>query len=554
MGSSSYAQEMFWLKTEGLEGLESSDWKAFEHKSLGLAFLDSLKKSSIAEGYLALNLQERYVSTDSLKVIIELGEKYFWKDILPGHVPIAFLTSGKFIKNTSYSEGNAWLQHILLEAENQGYPFAEVKLDSLTSVENGLRAIADFDIGPLIKWDSVAISGSSKTHINYIQNLTGIRPGEAFSQKKLDEASTILSRSSYFSQVNPPSLSFQLKSAKPTFFLKDRNSNVLDGVIGLLPNENESGKLLITGELDIQLYHLGGKGRDISLHWQRINIQSQTLDIKAKEAFLFNSPLDLKLGFNLLKQDSTFLNRFFEVEFGYRLSAESYLRFFTRRQAGDLISTSSYHDVTELPEVADYRWNQYGIGLNIDRRDSPFSPRRGGALTGEFAAGNKKLIQNTGIPEEVYVGLDLNTPQYLGKVSFEQHIFIRPIWGMWVNMSGGFTQNKNLLLNDLFRIGGLKSIRGFNENFFYARAYGYMNFEQRLFFGENSFLMVFADLGILENPYFAPEIDKPISFGAGVNLETGGGIFRFIYGVGKSNQQPLDFSHSRIHFGYLARF
>jgi hemolysin activation/secretion protein len=125
---------------------------------------------------------------------------------------------------------------------------------------------------------------------------------------------------------------------------------------------------------------------------------------------------------------------------------------------------------------------------------------------------------------------------------------------MWFYFSGGFTQNKNLLLNDLFRIGGLKSIRGFNENFFYARSYGSMNVEQRLFFAENSFLMIFADLGILENPYFAPEIDKPYSFGAGVNLETGAGIFRFVYGVGKSNQQPLDFSHSRIHFGYLARF
>jgi hypothetical protein len=66
--------------------------------------------------------------------------------------------------------------------------------------------------------------------------------------------------------------------------------------------------------------------------------------------------------------------------------------------------------------------------------------------------------------------------------------------------------------------------------------------------------MVFADAGILENPYFATVIDRPVSFGAGLNLETGSGLFRFIYGVGKSNLQPLQFSYSRIHFGYLARF
>ena len=78
--------------------------------------------------------------------------------------------------------------------------------------------------------------------------------------------------------------------------------------------------------------------------------------------------------------------------------------------------------------------------------------------------------------------------------------------------------------------------------------------EQRLFFGENSYLMVFSDLGFLENPYYEPEKDYPVSFGAGINLETGNGVFRFIYGLGKSNLQPLSFSYSRIHFGYLARF
>lgn len=115
-------------------------------------------------------------------------------------------------------------------------------------------------------------------------------------------------------------------------------------------------------------------------------------------------------------------------------------------------------------------------------------------------------------------------------------------------------RNENLFLNDFFRIGGLKSIRGFNENFFYARSFGYFNLEQRLFFERSSYLMVFVDGGILENPYFANPMDYPVSFGAGLNLETGSGIFRFIYGVGKSDLQPLEFSYSRIHFGYLARF
>ena len=115
-------------------------------------------------------------------------------------------------------------------------------------------------------------------------------------------------------------------------------------------------------------------------------------------------------------------------------------------------------------------------------------------------------------------------------------------------------ENENLFLNELFRLGGLKSIRGFNEKYFYAKRFGYINFEQRLFFDQNSFLTVFADMGILDNPYEAQKIDHPFSFGTGINLDTDGGLFSFVFALGNSNTQPLSFSYSRIHFGYLARF
>ena len=125
---------------------------------------------------------------------------------------------------------------------------------------------------------------------------------------------------------------------------------------------------------------------------------------------------------------------------------------------------------------------------------------------------------------------------------------------MWIRGVGGFIQNENLFLNEFYRIGGLKSIRGFNEKNFFAKQFGYLNFEQRLFFDQNSYLILFADVGVVENPYNVPEIDHPFSFGTGINLDTDGGLFSFVLALGKSNTQPLSFSYSRIHFGYLARF
>jgi hypothetical protein len=143
--------------------------------------------------------------------------------------------------------------------------------------------------------------------------------------------------------------------------LRDRNTNVLDGVIGLLPNENEPGKMLIAGQLDLELFHFGGKRRDVKIHWQQLNFETQSLVFSAKESFLFNSPVDIQIGFNLLKQDITFLNRHLSLDSGYRISSSGYFKFFTRRQAGDLISTAAFAQTVALPDVVDFRWNQYGL-------------------------------------------------------------------------------------------------------------------------------------------------------------------------------------------------
>ena len=546
-------QTTSWIRWESKTPARGSGWVFFQDSLQSIHYLDSISESFQKEGYLEIFKEIEILAIDSMQVEFFPGPKYAWEEVNTGNIPQELVKRLGPI-GIDYPSILDWMDRLIFEAEDFGYPFATANLDSITLEGDSMSAGLNFDFGPLITWDSIVVSGQTKTQPRYVQNLIGIEPGNPFSQREFEKSILVLGRSPYFIIAEQPEITFQTKSARPTFNLRDRKANVLDGIIGLLPNENEPGKILITGQLDLELYHLGGRGRDITLHWQRLNISTQSLDLMVKESFLFNSPFDLSLGFNLLKQDTTFINRNFSLNFGYRVKSGGYFRFFTNRKAGDLISTGAYQDVNELPDVADFRWNQYGIGWDWNKLDSPISPRKGYWFTGEFSAGNKEIIENTGIPEEVYTDLVLNSPQYLGKMDLEKHFFLKPTWGIMLRASGGFTQNQNLLLNDMFRLGGLKTIRGFNENYFYARSYGNLNSEQRLFFGENSFLMVFADIGILENPYFATSIDKPFSFGGGVNLDTGTGIFRFIYGMGKSNAQPLAFSYSRIHFGYLTRF
>lgn len=514
--------------------------------------MDSWVERAWEEGFLGAKVDRIHNQSDSLWVKWYQGPRIERLQLSSGNLPKDWDEFSN--RSLKFEEVNRLFLDLLEKAENSGYPFASIRLDSIVREEEMLQASLWVDLGPKIQWDTLRIEGNSVTKQSYLQQWSGIEVGSSFSQKELNLATKRVGRNPYFRLMELPTLDFRLQKASPVFRLSDRNANVLDGILGVLPNENEPGKVLITGQLDLELYHLGGKGRDVELHWQRFNELTQRLEVQAKESYIFGSGLDLRGEFSLLKQDTSFVNRRLGLHFGYQTQGPFYLDFFLRRQAGDLISTFAYKDATELPERADFRWSEYGIQVSFDLLDDLVAPRRGSRIIFGFSAGNKEILQNTGIPQEAYEGLDLRTPQYSLIAKAEKHFFLKKNWGIYWAAAGGIIRNENLLQNDLFRLGGLQSIRGFNENFFFVRDYVYMNLEPRLFFGENSFLFLFSDWGFLENPYFAGSNEQPFSVGSGLSFETESGVFRFVYAVGKTKEQPLSLQFSKIHFGYLVRF
>ena len=548
------AQTNFWLGWQGANEKTDVRWQAFGDSLGRKVAIDSALSNLRSNGYLGASVDRLQESGDSLWVEIYQGPKIDRVALTSKSLPPQWREDLEKKEALSFEEVNSFFGEVLDWADETGYPFASLQLDSLNRDGDQVFGQVDFQSGPLILWDSVQIEGNSVTKKTYLQRLTGIHPGDPFSQKDIERSLTTIRRSPYFRLQGQPRVDFRLQKASPAFRLEDRKANVLDGILGVLPNENEPGKVLVTGQLDLALYHLGGKGRDVELHWQRFNELTQSLSLRAKESFIFGSRLDVSGEFSLLKQDTSFVNRKLGLRFGYRSTNWLYFDFFVRRQAGDLISTAAYSEVEVLPELADFRWTEYGINARMDWLDDAISPRKGGMIQLTFSAGNKEILQNTGIPPVAYEGIDLRTPQYALSGFGEKHVFITKNWGLYFRGAAGLIRNENLFQNDLYRLGGLQSIRGFNENFFFARDYFYLNAEPRLFFGANSFLFLFSDFGFIENPYFAAPNIQPFSLGAGLNLETGNGIFRFVYAVGKTQEQPLSLQFSKIHFGYIVQF
>jgi hemolysin activation/secretion protein len=121
--------------------------------------------------------------------------------------------------------------------------------------------------------------------------------------------------------------------------------------------------------------------------------------------------------------------------------------------------------------------------------------------------------------------------------------------------AGSLFNNNNIFLNDLHRIGGLKTLRGFNENNFFASRYGVATLEYRLYTDETSYLLLFYDQGYIYNQLdIQHREDLPLGFGAGLSFLTRAGVFNFVYSLGASSSQKLNFNLSKIHFGLVSRF
>lgn len=534
-----------------------------------LAYSDSLqlnqsKKQILGElhemGYLNLasNWENREGQPDIWQIYT--GEKFEWVEISRGNVdPVFLVKSGIDLRQyqkqaVNYRQVALLFEKLLNNSENQGYPFASIGLDSLIRKGNDIAGALDLEMGPFITFDTLKITGNSKTKPEFLANFLQIRPGEAFSQRKINDGVRQVRNLPYLRWSGEPEISFQNEEATLYLPVNDRSINSIDGIIGFLPNELQGGRMLVTGQFDLALFNVAGRGRNYELHWQRFNEFSQSLQVSALEPLVLGSALDIRASFFLLKEDTTFLNRDFRIDFGYRLGAKTYLSVFSRRQAGDLLAVSGLSEAKRLPDVGDFRFNSYGLGIEQSWLDDRFFPRRGGLFNLELSVGNKSILVNTAIPEILYEGVDLRTLQYDLRGSFEKHFYWNSRWGLFSRLSAGWMENPNLFVNDLFRLGGLRTIRGFNENFFFANNFIFLNVEPRFYFDTYSYFMIFADVGRLENRVQQLPADFPYAAGMGFSLETGSGIFNFIYALGGSNTQDFALNLSKIHFGYTGRF
>ncbi|MBI4929464.1 MAG: hypothetical protein HY841_01790 [Bacteroidetes bacterium] len=501
--------------------------------------------------------------TDSLKeiVFIKAGKEYKWANLRKGNAEEGILSEvgyrEKLYKDKpfSYKETRKVQEIILSYCENNGYPFASIKLDSIIITGTSLSASLNLQKNNLIKIDSVVNHGKGKISPVYLQSYLSIRNGDLYNEALVKKIGTRIKELPFVKESIPYRVLFTGENAKVELFLEKKRASQFDGIVGLLP-DNKTGKILFTGDVRLKLNNSFNRGELLELNWRRLQASTQDLKTRFIFPFLFKTPFGIDASFKLYKKDSTYLEVNPNIGIQYHLSGGNYFKAFVNRKQMTLINTKGLN-FTTLPPYADITSSLYGISLKSEKLDYRLNPRKGYSVVGTVGAGNKIIKKNDKLDANIYNGIKLNSAQYNAELEAEIFLPVKNRSTLKFGNKSSYLYNESLFKNELSRIGGLKSLRGFDEESIFASAYSVFTLEFRFLFEENSYLFFFGDGAYYENKsisFTGDRYDIPYGFGTGISFETKAGIFSINYALGKQFDNPIDLKAGKVHFGIVNYF
>ncbi len=461
-----------------------------------------------------------------------------------------------FNKPFRYKEVAKNFEKIVRYYENNGYPFASVSLDSIETNEEELRARFNVQKNKFFRIDSIKVEGSARVNRTFLNRYLSLREGMPYNEEDLAAVSRKIRQLPFVFEKQPQIVRLTDKTNKLYLFLDKKDASQFDGIIGLLPDA-ETKRTVITGDVKIRLVNgIFHNGETFDLEWRRLQTQTQDFKGRVIYPYLFGTPVGVDYSLKIYRKDTTFIDINNDIGLQYYFSGLNNFKVYYKQRSSNLISTSGLDYATVLPDYADISTNAYGVGLFLERLDYRFNPRRGIAFQISAQTGNRNIKKNPRVNELVYDGLLLRSTQYQVESSFSGFIPLlrNNVLRLGLQVASVFG-NSTLFRNELFRIGGLKTLRGFDEESIFASTYVIPTLEYRFLFAQNSNILLFAEGAWYENNSNGNYVsDMPVSVGAGVNFETKAGILSLNYGLGNQAGNGFDLRSGKIHFGLTALF
>ncbi|MFY7898657.1 MAG: BamA/TamA family outer membrane protein [Chitinophagaceae bacterium] len=534
-------------------------------------YLEVLPKYLHEQGFLEASVDSVFYENDLVKAFVFIGKKYFWKAIKTNEKSIAFLKqnklslneySGKIITPSNYQ----FLQKKILKTlENTGYPFAQVQMDSIENNQQFIQAKLLIDKGINYPLDSIYQVGNSVVNASFLYQYLTLKKQSVFSVEQLEKIDQLLAELPYLKQSKPWDLQMLASSYVINMYLQPQKSNQINVLLGFLPaNQQLGGKLLLTGEANILLNNTFAKGETIALNWQQLQTASPRLQVLFKQPFFLQSKFGLQFQFELYKRDSAFLNLQAQLGLQYAVNTKQTVSIAIQQFNTNLLAIDTVRIINtkKLPDVSDMQVTNIAVNYALNNTNYKRNPIKGTDCSINFSIGNKRIAKNNSVLaikepsfnyQALYDTVVLNSYQLKLQLQVAQYFPIAKQSVFKSALQVAWLQSDRYFRNELFQIGGIKTLRGFDEESILANRFAIFTTEYRYLLGKNAYFSGFADVGITQNA-ITNLSNQFYGAGIGLSIETKQGLLNINYAAGKRNDLPFNLRQSKIHIGFISIF
>jgi hypothetical protein len=247
----------------------------------------------------------------------------------------------------------------------------------------------------------------------------------------------------------------------------------------------------------------------------------------------------LKASLNIFKQDSTFQNTRTSVGLGYFFSYNKRLYLsYEATESSDIQNqnTASISDFKNNFATATYEYTIY-------KPEDFLFPEKTRMVFRAGAGSRQSRIETNG--------------QYFAEANLWHNFYLNEKNVINLRSQNYYLKSDNYIVSELYRFGGINSIRGFNENSLQANLFTSLMAEYRYVLSPGLYFHSITDYGYYrDNTAAAGQRDSGnfLGIGFGLGLLTQNGLFNLVYANGTANDQSVKLSNSIVHISFKARF
>jgi len=555
IGVSGYAQN-FNLKITGTNAIENKiiDSLNYSPKHPNLkSLLHEIKNTSeklAKKGFLDNKILEtKNISDSSYTSIIELNNR-----IKKIHIYIGINNQFSNLQKSGndtiilpYEEVENYLNQKINDAEKAGYALTKINLKNIRRKNLIIYADLNFKSEKKRDLNSIILNYTNNTVKDifpkgHLKQLNKKYLNRTFNQETVKELYNEINNFEFITQTKYPEILFTKDSTKIYAYIQKRKANTFDGYIGF--SNDEDKKLNLNGYVDITLQNILHSGEEFSLYWKSDGNQQKTFNTKLEIPYIFNSSLGIKAQLNIFKQDSTFQNTKTAIDLGYFVNYNS--RIYIGYQSTESSDIQNINNAT----ISDYK-NSY-ITTSFDYKKTDITnnlfPKKT-TLNLIFGYGKRNTNNNPETAEsskQFYTNINLSYNFELNEKNFIN-----------INSQNFYLNSKNYISNELFRFGGMNSIRGFSENSLQANFNALILTEYRYIPSKSLYVNSIIDYGLyqdLTSNTNQNKVKKLIGIGIGTGIQTTNGLLKITLTNGAENANELQLYNTIINICYNVKF